>query len=53
MGVGSGRQRGCGPLTLDFIHGTDIVDRGLIVLFFGLFLLFFSLFFVGLSLKEV
>jgi len=23
-----------------FIHGTDMVDRGLIVLFFGLFLLF-------------
>jgi len=31
-----------------FIHGTDIVDRGLIVLFFGLFLLFFGFFFVAL-----
>jgi len=30
-----------------FIHGTDIVDRGLIVLFFGLFLLFFDLFSVA------
>jgi len=27
------------------MHGTDIVDRGIIVLYFGLFLLFFSLFF--------
>jgi len=27
-----------------FIHGTDMADRGLIVLFFGLFLLFFGLF---------
>jgi len=31
-----------------FIHGTDIVNKGLIVLFFGLFLLFFGLFFVAL-----
>jgi len=30
-----------------FIHGTDIVDRGLIVLFFGLFLLFFGRFSVA------
>jgi len=28
-----------------FTHGTDTVDRGLIVLFFGLFWLFFGLFF--------
>jgi len=27
-----------------FIHGTDIVDRGIIVIFFGLFLLFFGIF---------
>jgi len=39
-----------------FIHGTDIVDRGLIVLFFGLLLLFFGLFllfFVFLSLAPL
>jgi len=33
MGVGS---KGRAPPRI-FIHGTDIVDRGLIVLFFGLF----------------
>jgi len=31
-----------------FIHGTDIVDKGLIVLFFGRFLLFFRYFAVAL-----
>jgi len=30
-----------------FIHGTDIVNKGLIVLFFGLFCYFFGLFSVG------
>jgi len=30
-----------------FIHGTNIVDRGLKVLFFGVFLLFFGLFSVA------
>jgi len=33
MGVGSVEQEG----SWIFIHGTDIVDRGLIVLFCGLF----------------
>jgi len=37
------------PSSLDFIHGTDIVDRGLMVLLFGLFLLFSSLFSVAPS----
>jgi len=39
MGVGSGgRGGGKGAVLLwIFIHGTDIVDRGLIVLFFDLF----------------
>jgi len=36
MGVGSGEQGGRGPPCI-FIHDTDILDRGLIVLFFGLF----------------
>jgi len=37
------RQRGGGGRVppLIFIHDTDIVERGLIVLFLGLFLLFF------------
>jgi len=43
MGVGSGGQEGAVPPWI-FIHGTYIVDRGLIVLFFGLYLLFFGLF---------
>jgi len=34
-GVGNGGQGGAAPWI--FIHKTDIVDRGLIVLFFGLF----------------
>jgi len=41
MGVGSGGQGGAVPLPWIFKHGTNIVDRGLKVLFFGLFLLFF------------
>jgi len=45
MGVGSRRYR-----EWIFIHGTDIVDRDLIVLFFGLFLLF--LFFSLAPLEE-
>jgi len=36
MGVGSGRYGGRGPLWI-FMHATDIVDRGLIVLYFGHF----------------
>jgi len=36
MGVGSGVPGGSWSLWI-FIHGTDIVDRGLIVLFFGIF----------------
>jgi len=44
MGVGSGGREGpCSPWI--FIHGTDIVDRDLIVLFFVLFL-YFSVFFL-------
>jgi len=42
MGIGSGEQGGLAPQI--FIHGTDIVDRILIVLFFGIFLLFFGIF---------
>jgi len=41
------RQRGAGgpwPPPWIFKHGTNIVDRGLKVLFLGLFLLFFGLF---------
>jgi len=34
MGVGSGGGSAVAPWI--FIHGTDIVDRGLIVVFFGL-----------------
>jgi len=41
MGVGSGGQEGHGPPWI-FIHGTNIVDRGLKVLFFGLFFRFHS-----------
>jgi len=37
MVVGSGRQEGGCVLNWIFIHGTNIADRGLIVLFFGLF----------------
>jgi len=35
-----------------FKHGTNIVDRGLKVLFIGLFLLFFGHFFVAFPLLE-
>jgi len=51
MGVGSG-GRGRTPSWI-FIHGTDIVDRGLIVLFFDLFLPFFDLFSVGPPWKRL
>jgi len=45
MGVGSGdRGEGRGPSWI-FIHGTDIVERRLIVIFFGLFFVFFGIFF--------
>jgi len=43
MGVGIG-GRGPWPLWI-FTHGTNIVDKGLKVLFFGLCLLIFGLFF--------
>jgi len=49
------RQRGAGepwPSWI-FIHGTNIVDRGLKVLFFVLFLLFFGLFSVVLPWKRL
>jgi len=46
MGVGSGKQESRGPFWI-FIHNTDIVDRGLKVLFFSLCLLFCGLFSVG------
>jgi len=36
IGVGIGGQEGAWPPWI-FIHGTDIVNRGLIVLFFSLF----------------
>jgi len=42
MDVGSEGQGGLGPWI--FMHGTDIIDRGLIVLFFCLFC-YFSVFF--------
>jgi len=45
MGVGSGEQGALPPWI--FKHGTNIVDRGLKVVFFDLFLLFFGLFSVG------
>jgi len=47
MGVGSGGKEGAVPSLPPwiFIHGTDIVDTSLTVVFFGLFLLFFDLFF--------
>jgi len=47
MGVGSGEQEGAvAPLDFHFIHlihRTNIVHRGLKVLFFGVFSLFFGL----------
>jgi len=42
MGGGSGGQGACPPWI--FIHGTDIVHRFLIVLFFGIFTIFWSFF---------
>jgi len=50
MGVGSEGQGGPCPSPLYFIHGSNIVDRGLKVLFFDLFCYFSVLFFVGLPL---
>jgi len=52
MGVASG-GRGTTPIWIFIhdIHGTDIVDRGLIVLFFGLFCNF-SVFFPSPPLEE-
>jgi len=38
----AGGRGACPPWI--FIHGTNIVNKGLIVIFFGLFLLFFGLF---------
>jgi len=53
MGVGSGGREGEGPWTpWIFIHGTNIVDRSLKVIFFGVFLLFFDLFSVAPPPKE-
>jgi len=43
MGVGRGRGHAHPPWI--FIHGTDIVDRGLIVLFSNFFAIFRSFFF--------
>jgi len=43
MGVGSGEQGGRVPPWI-FIHGTNVVDKGLKVLFFGVFY-YFSVFF--------
>jgi len=46
--MGVDRRGGSCPTPWIFINGTDIVDRGLIVLFFGIFfLLFFGLFSVS------
>jgi len=46
MVVGSGVRERRG-LPWIFIHGTNIVNRGLKVLFFGVFLQFFGLFFAA------
>jgi len=43
MGVGSGGQGGRAPFWI-FKHGTNVIDRGLKVLFFGVFLVFFGVF---------
>jgi len=49
MGIGSGGRGAVTPWI--FIHGTNVVDIGLIVLFFGLFC-YFSVFFpVATSLE--
>jgi len=42
MSVGNGEGGQGGRASLDFIHGTDIVDKGLIILFFGIFAIFGS-----------
>jgi len=47
MGVGSGGQGGRALTPWIFKHGTNVVNRGLKVLFFGLLLLFFGLFSVA------
>jgi len=44
MGVGSGEQGGHGTHRI-FIHGTNIINKGLIVLFFGFFFAIFRSFF--------
>jgi len=49
MGVGSGD--GLWPSWI-FMHGTNIVDRGLIVLFFVFLAIFFGLFSIASSLEE-
>jgi len=43
MSVG-GKGQGGRALRWIFINGTNVIDRGLKVLFFGFFLLFFGLF---------
>jgi len=50
MGFGSGGQGGHAPRI--FTHGTYIVNRGLIVLFFGLFCYFSVFFSVGPPLEK-
>jgi len=51
MGDDSGGQGVRGPPWI-IIHGTNIVDRGLKVLFFDVFLLFFGIFYVALPPPE-
>jgi len=46
------RQRGAGPPPWIFMHGTNVVDRGLKVLF-SVFLLFFGLFPLALFWKRL
>jgi len=52
MGVGSRGQEGCAPPPQIFKHGTNIVDKGLKVLFFGLFCYFRAFFPLSLPVKE-
>jgi len=47
----AGAGRAMDP-TWIFIHGTDIENKGLIVLLFGLFLLFFGIFSVAPSVRN-
>jgi len=51
MGVGSGRQGGVASPWI-FKHGTDIVDRGLIMLFSVFFAIFRFFFFFSLDHLE-